>query len=605
MCGIFGYLGNKEALNILLDGLRSLEYRGYDSAGVAILNGSVTVLKTIGHVQCLVDKTKGEQFHGHLGIAHTRWATHGKVSEDNAHPHCSSSGRFVLVHNGIVENYAETGSFLRTKGYVFKGETDSEVLVNYIDYLVIFQGLTVKTALKKVMKVLLGAYAFVLMDEQEPGKIFAVRQMSPLVAGFSEGEVFLSSDTHALSKYAKRYFIMDNKSILVISGNAEPLLMNSDGVPLQVEYKELSNDSPGAGLEGYAHYMYKEIIEQPEIISGILKSGKDNFPKELSSFFRGSSHFNRIIILACGTSYHAGLVGKYLLEKYLRIPVSVEYAAEFRYRCPVVSPSDLVIGISQSGETADTLAAIRLAKGKGAFILSLCNVAESGMARESDATILLRAGTEIGVASTKSFTAQMVNLIQLTACIPFRDFPEFKTEELIDGLKSIPSKIKTIISREPHLIELAKKYSHHKHFLFLGRGFNYPIALEGALKLKEISYIHAEGYPASEMKHGPIALIDENFPVVAIACDAENRRKMISNIMEIKARGGIVIALIREGDTEITNIADEIIEIPPVQDALVPLLSVVPLQLFAYHIALSLGRDVDQPRNLAKSVTVE
>ena len=605
MCGIFGYIGKEEAAGILLDGLHLLEYRGYDSAGLAILNGSLNVLKTIGNVQCLVDKAKENQYPGKVGIAHTRWATHGKVSEENAHPHLSVSGRFVLAHNGIIENYAEIGRLLREKGYRFKGETDSEVLVNFIDYLVINQRLSIDKALQKVMEVLHGAYAFVLLDGKEPERIFAVRQMSPLVVGFSDGEAFLSSDTHALSNYAKRYFIMDNQSILVLSQNAEPLLMNKDGVRQPIEYKDLKLTLLDSGLAGFSHYMHKEINEQPDIITQVLASGNDSILSDLTQLNGKLSHFKRIIILACGTSYHAGMIGRYLIEKYARIPVSVEYAAEFRYRHPVLGHSDLVVGISQSGETADTLAAVRLAKEKGAFVLSLCNVAESSMARESDAALFIGAGTEIGVASTKAFTAQVMKLIQLAAYMSFHEQQEFPINEIIEELKLIPSKMRKIITREPYLMELARKYAYYKHFLFLGRGINHPIALEGALKLKEISYIHAEGYPASEMKHGPIALIDENFPVVAIACDAENRGKMISNIMEVKARNGIVIAVINEGDTEIAAMVDDTIEVPVTHDVLVPLLSVIPLQLFAYHSALTLGCNVDRPRNLAKSVTVE
>jgi glucosamine--fructose-6-phosphate aminotransferase (isomerizing) len=605
MCGIFGYMGKNEAEQILLDGLHLLEYRGYDSAGIAILNGSLNLVKTMGNVQCLADKLKESRHPGKIGIAHTRWATHGKVSEANAHPHLSFSGRFVLVHNGIIENYTIIREMMKEYGYTFNGETDSEVLVNYIDFLAIHKGLTVENALKQVMVDLHGAYAFVLIDNTESERIFAVRQMSPLVVGLSDGEVFLSSDSHALSNYASRYFIMANHSILILSRGAEPFLMNKEGVQQQVEYKELKHTILDSGLAGFSHYMHKEIYEQPEIISRSISSENENLYKELSPLIGKLDQFKRMIILACGTSYHAGMIGRYLIEKYARIPVSVEYAAEFRYRHPVVGPEDLIIGISQSGETADTLAAVRMAKEEGAFILSLCNVAESSMARESDATIFLEAGVEIGVASTKAFTAQVMKLIQLAEFITSKKGQLFPNQEISEDLALIPSKMRFIFAYEQHLIDLAKKYSHCKNFLFLGRGINHSVALEGALKLKEISYIHAEGYPASEMKHGPIALIDENFPVVAIACDAENRGKMISNIMEVKARNGIVIAVINEGDKEIAGMVDEIIEVPKTNDALVPLLSVIPLQLFAYHTALALGCNVDRPRNLAKSVTVE
>jgi len=605
MCGIFGYIGNKEAEHILLDGLHLLEYRGYDSAGIAILNGSINMVKTTGNVQCLANKLKETEHPGKIGIAHTRWATHGRVSEENAHPHLSFSGRFVLVHNGIVENYTEIGRLLKGNGYVFQGETDSEVLVNYIDYLAIRKGLTVENVLKQVMVDLHGAYAFVLIDKKESERIFAVRQMSPLVVGLSEGEVFLSSDSHALSNYASLYFIMANHSILILSRGAEPFLMNKEGIRQPIEYKKLKFTILDSGLAGFSHYMHKEIYEQPGIISRSITSGIENLLTELAPLSSKLDQFKRLIILACGTSYHAGMIGRYLIEKYVRIPVSVEYAAEFRYRHPVVGPNDLIIGISQSGETADTLAAMRMAKEEGAFTLTLCNVAESSMARESDLTIFLEAGVEIGVASTKAFTAQVLKLIQLTTFLSSHHGQLFPIQEITEELALIPSKMRFILAYEQHLINLAKKFSHCKNFLFLGRGINHSVALEGALKLKEISYIHAEGYPASEMKHGPIALIDENFPVVAIACDAENRGKMISNIMEVKARNGIVIAVIAEGDKEIAGMVDETIEIPVTNDALIPLLSVIPLQLFAYHTALALGCNVDRPRNLAKSVTVE
>jgi glutamine---fructose-6-phosphate transaminase (isomerizing) len=605
MCGIFGYIGNKEAEKILLDGLHLLEYRGYDSAGIAILNGSINMVKTTGNVDCLANKLKESDHPGKIGIAHTRWATHGKVSEDNAHPHLSFSGRFVLVHNGIIENYVVIRELLKEKGYTFHGETDSEVLVNWIDFLVIRKGLTVENALKQLMVDLHGAYAFVLIDNRESERIYAVRQMSPLVVGLADGEVFLSSDSHALSNYASRYFIMNNHSILVLSRGHEPLLMNKEGIRQPIEYKVLKHTILDSGLAGFSHYMHKEIYEQPDNISRCISSGDEDLQNELSPLKGKLGQFKRMVILACGTSYHAGMIGRHLIEKYVRIPVSVEYAAEFRYRNPVVGPDDLIIGISQSGETADTLAAMRMAKEEGAFTLTLCNVAESSMARESDLTVSLDAGVEIGVASTKAFTAQVMKLIQLTAFLSSHNGRKFLIDDIADELALIPSKMRFIFAYEQHLIELAKKYAHCKNFLFLGRGINHSVALEGALKLKEISYIHAEGYPASEMKHGPIALIDENFPVVAIACDAENRGKMISNIMEVKARNGIVIALIAEGDKEVAAMVDEAIEIPVTHDALVPLLSVIPLQLFAYHTALALGCNVDRPRNLAKSVTVE
>jgi len=478
-------------------------------------------------------------------------------------------------------------------------------LVNYIDFLAIHKGLAVVDALKQVMVDLHGAYAFVLIDKTESERIFAVRKMSPLVVGFSDGEAFLSSDSHALSNYANRCFIMANQSILILPRGTEPVLMDKDGHRQKIEYKELKHTILDSGLAGFVHYMHKEIFEQPDIIAQGISSGNEKLQTELAPLTDKLDQFRRIIILACGTSYHAGLIGHYLIEKYARIPVSVEYAAEFRYRHPVVGPGDLIIGISQSGETADTLAATRMAKEEGAYVLTLCNVAESSMAGESDLAIFLEAGVEIGVASTKAFTAQVMKLIQLTAFIASHHGQLFSMEGIADDLALIPSKMRFIFACEQHLIDLAEKYAHCKNFLFLGRGINHAVALEGALKLKEISYIHAEGYPASEMKHGPIALIDENFPVVAIACDAENRGKMISNIMEVKARNGIVIAVIIEGDKEIAGMVDETIEVPTTNDALVPLLSVIPLQLFAYHTALALGCNVDRPRNLAKSVTVE
>lgn len=605
MCGIFGYIGKKEAEPILLDGLHLLEYRGYDSAGIAILNGSINIVKTTGNVQILDNKLKEKYCPGKMGIAHTRWATHGKVSVENAHPHLSFSGRFVLVHNGIIENYSALGQLLKANGYVFKGETDSEVLVNWIDYLAVVKQLTVEEVLKQVMVDVHGAYAFVLMDNTDPKRLFAVRQMSPLVVGLSDGEVFLSSDSHALSNYVNRYFIMADHSILILTRNHKPRLINQEGNHLPIEYKELKFTLLDSGLGGLSHYMLKEIYEQPDILSRYFSQGNEQLQDEFADLSNKISEVKRLIILACGTSYHAGLIGHYLIEKYARIPVTVEYAAEFRYRNPVIGPDDLIIGISQSGETADTLAATRMAKEKGAFILSLCNVPESSLARESDINISLGAGTEIGVASTKAFTAQVMKLIQLTTVLASSNGQKPLIKKIHDELIQIPSGIRILLAYEQHIKDLAYKFSHCKNFLFLGRGINYPVALEGALKLKEISYIHAEGCPASEMKHGPIALIDENFPVIAIACDKENRDKMISNIREIKARNGILIALITEGDREIADLVDETIEIPETSDMLNPLLSVIPLQLFAYHTAVALGCNVDRPRNLAKSVTVE
>jgi glucosamine--fructose-6-phosphate aminotransferase (isomerizing) len=537
MCGIFGYIGHKEASPILLNGLQMLEYRGYDSAGLAILNGTIKLVKTTGNVKSLTNKVAGMQVSGSVGIAHTRWATHGRVSEANAHPHLSFSGRFTLVHNGIIENHNDLRKMLKDNGFSFNGETDSEVLVNYLEFLVLNKKFTVKEALVQSMKDLHGAYAYVLIDEADNNCLYAVRQMSPLVAGFGENEYFLSSDSQALSSYVDKVFFLENQSILIFSKEEEPLLMNKEGEKQEIVLSELKYTNLDSGLNGFDHYMHKEIFEQPAIVSSYLTVEKD-VSKAFELIEHQLDQFNRIIILACGTSYHAGLIGRYLIEKYARISVMVEYAAEFRYRCPVIGPDDLVIGISQSGETADTLAAVRMAKEEGAFILSLCNVPESSMARESDAVIYLEAGPEIGVASTKAFTTQVLHLIRLTAFLADRRGFGKNVVDLMGEMKELPARMRALFARETHIKVLAAKYSGFKHFLFLGRGINHPVALEGALKLKEISYIHAEGYPAAEMKHGPIALIDENFPVVAVACDAENRGKMISNIMEVKARNG-------------------------------------------------------------------
>ena len=612
MCGIVGYIGDKNVYPILIQGLQRLEYRGYDSAGLAIFNDSLNVFKCKGRVSDLEKHVESEDISGHVGIGHTRWATHGEPNDRNAHPHTSMSGDFVLVHNGIIENYAELKSDLLKKGYTFQSETDTEVLVNLIDYFYhnaeeVNAEIAVRLALSKVV----GAYGIVVICKKEKNQLIAARKGSPLVIGIGRGEYFIASDATPIVNYTDSVIYLNDHDVAIINKDSLTLKTVENN---PVAFKITKVDMTIGDLEkgDFEHFMLKEIFEQPKTIedtfrgriapdhSDIVLGGLlDVFPKILKA--------RRIIIIGCGTSWHAALVGEYLIEEYARIPVEVEYASEFRYRNPILNSDDVVIAISQSGETADTLAALRMAKEKGATILGICNVVGSSIARETDAGVYTHAGVEIGVASTKAFTAQ-VTVITLFALKLAKENGNISTAlylDLIKELAEIPEKAKSILVKHPHIKEVAAKYKDSINALYLGRGYLFPVALEGALKLKEISYIHAEGYAAGEMKHGPIALVDDNLPVIVVAAKDQYYEKIVSNIQEVKARKGNIIAVVTEGDDGLKNMVNDIFEIPRSHPAVSPLLAIIPLQLFSYYIALMRGCDVDQPRNLAKSVTVE
>ncbi len=611
MCGIVGYIGAKNAYPILLKGLKRLEYRGYDSAGVALQNDTTHIYKKKGKVSDLEDYVTGKNISGTIGIGHTRWATHGEPNDTNAHPHHSQNGLFTLIHNGIIENYTYLKNSLEEQGVRFYSDTDTEVLVNLIEYIYQAQKVTAEIAVRLALSKVVGAYGLVILCREEPDKIIAARNSSPLVIGLGENEYFLASDATPIIEYTDRVIYLNNDDVAIIKRD-ELILKNLKNDILEPHVQKLDLGISEIEKNGYDHFMLKEIFEQPRSI-------KDTFRGRLQSdqnqIKLGGLHevtetlleAKRIIIVACGTSWHAGLVGEYLFEDLARVQVEVDYASEFRYRNPVINPDDVVIAISQSGETADTLAAIQLAKEAGATVLGICNVVGSSISRETHAGVYTHAGPEIGVASTKAFTAQVTVLSMMALMIGRKKelISQERYATLLNELEEIPSKIETILEGNDHFHKIADIYKSVSNALYLGRGVSYPVALEGALKLKEISYIHAEGYPAAEMKHGPIALIDENMPVVFIATKDNSYEKIVSNIQEVKARNGIVIAIVTEGDDAIERMADHVIEIPPTDPALISLLSVVPLQLIAYHIAVMRGCNVDQPRNLAKSVTVE
>jgi glucosamine--fructose-6-phosphate aminotransferase (isomerizing) len=611
MCGIVGYIGPQQAYPILINGLKRLEYRGYDSAGIALISDGFTVCKCKGKVADLEKLGGTESYPGHIGMGHTRWATHGEPNEVNAHPHTSFHGHFVLVHNGIIENYSSIKRHLLSRGVKFTSDTDTEVLVNLIEHLYLEGDLSADLAILMALNKVEGAYGIVVACKAEPTKLFAARKGSPLVIGVGEGEYFLASDATPLIEHTHNVIYMNDEDFAVIS-KEELLLRNLRNVVLKPEIKALDLSIGEIDKEGYAHFMQKEIFEQPRSIqdtfrgrvlpdqSGIQLGGLHSVLPQLFSA-------KRIIITACGTSWHAGLVGEYFLEDLARIPVEVEYSSEFRYRNPVLNPDDIVLAISQSGETADTLAAVKLARKSGVTVIGICNVVGSSIARETDAGVYTHAGPEIGVASTKAFTAQVTVLIMMALMIGRNNgrLTQKKYEELVSELVEIPNKIRLTLEKDPEILELAKQYQYANNAIYLGRGVFFPVALEGALKLKEISYIHAEGYPAAEMKHGPIALIDENMPVLVVAARDQTQDKVLSNIQEVKARKGKVIAIVSAGDTDISMLADHVIEIPESTPEFSVLLSVIPLQLLAYHIAVLRGCNVDQPRNLAKSVTVE
>ena len=614
MCGIVGYIGKRDAYPVLIKGLHRLEYRGYDSAGVALIgkNGNLNVYKAKGKVSELENFAKDKDISGSIGIAHTRWATHGEPNSVNAHPHYSESEELAIIHNGIIENYSVLRQGLQQHGYTFKSQTDTEVLVQLIEYTKRTDNVDLKTAVQLALNQVVGAYAIAVLDRSNPNIIVAARKGSPLVVGIGDGEYFLASDATPIVEYTDKVVYINDEEVVLLETNKELEISTIGNVRKTPEIKKLELTISQLEKGGYPHFMLKEIFEQPHTLSDSMK-GRVNVDQNniaISGFIDNKERFinaKRIIITACGTSYHAGLIAKYAIEEFTHIPVEVEYASEFRYRKPVIDSSDIVIAISQSGETADTLAAIQLAKSKGAFIFSICNVIGASIPRLSDSGCYTHVGPEIGVASTKAFTAQVTALTMLALCIS----KEKKTIndnlylKLVKELSLIPGKIEHILSQDETIKAFSKTFTYAQNFIYLGRGYNYPVAMEGALKLKEISYIHAEGYPAAEMKHGPIALISHDMPVVVIAPHSDTYEKVVSNIQEIKARKGKVISVVTEGDKIVTNMSDFVITIPETEECLTPLLTVIPLQLLAYHIAVAKDCDVDQPRNLAKSVTVE
>ena len=614
MCGIVGYIGKREAYPVLIKGLKRLEYRGYDSAGVALINGEgeMNVYKAKGKVSDLEEYVANKDAGGSVGIAHTRWATHGEPCQVNAHPHYSSSGNLALIHNGIIENYAALKEKLIRKGYTFRSGTDTEVLVQLIEFVQETKHLDLLTAVEIALRSVVGAYAIAVLDRRQPNQIIAARKSSPLVVGIGEGEFFLASDASPIVEYTKQVVYLDDEEVAVIRPDEELKVVNLHSVKITPEVKTVDMELSQLEKGGYPYFMLKEIFEQPDCLMDCMR-GRVNAEATnivLSAVIDHKERLlsaRRFIIVACGTSWHAGLIGKHLIENFCRIPVEVEYASEFRYRNPVIDEHDVVIAISQSGETADTLAAVELAKKHGAFIYGICNAVGSSIPRSTHTGSYIHVGPEIGVASTKAFTGQVTVLTMLALCLARekQTISEEQYLELVHELSLIPDKMKHVLEMNVAIAQHSRIFTYAHNFLYLGRGYNYPVALEGALKLKEISYIHAEGYPAAEMKHGPIALIDAEMPVVVIATHNAMYEKILSNIQEIKARKGKVIALVTEGDEEISRLADDVIELPKTMECFEPLITTIPLQLLAYHIAVCKGKDVDQPRNLAKSVTVE
>jgi glutamine---fructose-6-phosphate transaminase (isomerizing) len=611
MCGIVAYIGSREAYPVIMKGLKRLEYRGYDSAGVALLDKDLRVYKKQGRVAALEESIIGNDLHGHAGMGHTRWATHGEPSDRNAHPHLSASGKLAMIHNGIIENYTQLKTELIKKGYVFKSDTDTEVLLNFIEDIQENNQCNLEEAMRIALKRVTGAYVIVLLDREHQDTIFTARKGSPLVIGIGKGEHFLASDASPIIEYTKEVVYVNDYELAIIKSD-ELVLKNLGNEKITPFVQKLDLELTAIEKGGYDHFMLKEIFEQPDTIFDCLR-GRLNATKGTITMAGVQNNIEklvnarRIIVVACGTSWHAGLIAEYIIEEICRIPVEVEYASEFRYRNPIVYPGDVIFAISQSGETADTIVAIEKAKEQGAFIFAVVNVVGSSIARISHAGAYTHAGPEIGVASTKAFTAQLTVLIMIALKIALekQTISDEKYMQLLAELQSVPDKAKELLHSAHQINKLATKYSSVKDALYLGRGNNFPVALEGALKLKEISYIHAEGYPAAEMKHGPIALVDENLPVVFAAPRSQHHEKLVSNIQEIKARKGKVIAVVSEGDDEITKMADDTITIPIIDELISPLLSVIPLQLFACYLGIAKGLDVDKPRNLAKSVTVE
>ena len=613
MCGIVGYIGFRDAYPILIKGLQRLEYRGYDSAGIALMNdGQLNVYKAKGKVADLIQFAEQKNIKGTIGIAHTRWATHGEPNTVNAHPHYSQSEELAIIHNGIIENYAVLKQGLIENGYSFQSETDTEVLIQLIEFIKKSNHVDLATAVQLALNQVIGAYAIAVLEKNQPDIIVAARKGSPLVVGVGENEYFLASDATPIIEYTNKVVYIGEEEIVTLKRGNGMKIKTISNVEKTPEVMKLEMTLNQLEKGGFPHFMLKEIFEQPKTLADSMR-GRVNVDENnvvLSGFIDNKDKFvnaGRIIITACGTSWHAGLIGMYVIEEFARIPVEVEYSSEFRYRKPVIYPNDVVIAISQSGETADTLAAVELAKSKGAFIFGICNVVGSSIPRNTHSGAYTHVGPEIGVASTKAFTAQVTVLTMLALMIG-REKKTINDEtylKIVKELGLIPDKMKSLLNQNEIIAQFAKTFTYAQNFIYLGRGYNFPVALEGALKLKEISYIHAEGYPAAEMKHGPIALISHEMPVVVIAPSSGMYEKVVSNIQEIKARKGKIISIVTEGDEVVKNLSDYCIEIPDTEECLVPLLAAIPLQLMAYHIAIVKGCDVDQPRNLAKSVTVE
>ena len=614
MCGIVGYIGTREAYPILIKGLHRLEYRGYDSAGVALLNdaGELNVFKTKGKVENLEKYCQGKDISGSVGIAHTRWATHGEPSDVNAHPHYSQSETLALIHNGIIENYQSLKELLIARGYTFKSETDTEVLVQLIEYVKKENNLPLFEAVQQALSQVVGAYAIGIIERNNPNLLVTARKGSPLVIGVGEDEYFLGSDASPIIEYTKDVIYVEDEQIAKIEKGKDLIVVNLSNVRVTPNIVQINMDLSEIEKGGYPYFMIKEIMEQPKAlnlcVNGRLQ--KEDFEIKLSGIIDNIDKFKnarRILISACGTSWHAGLIAKYLFEYYCKIPVEVEVASEFRYRQPVILSDDVMIAISQSGETADTLAAIELAKEKGAFVYGVCNVVGSSIARATYTGTYTHAGPEIGVASTKAFTTQVMvlTMIALSVAKELKTIEQGEYKIIVAEILQVIPKVEEILKSHKEIEDISKVFTYAKNFIYLGRGYNYPVALEGALKLKEISYIHAEGYPAAEMKHGPIALIDEEMPVVVIAPKFGHYDKILSNVQEVKARKGRIISIVTKGDVAIKALSDYCIEIPEIEESLSPLLTIIPLQLLSYYVAVAKGRNVDQPRNLAKSVTVE
>ena len=614
MCGIVGYIGKKDAFPILIKGLRRLEYRGYDSAGVALINdnGDLNVCKTKGKVDNLVEYCNDKNVSGSVGIAHTRWATHGEPSAVNAHPHYSESKNLAIIHNGIIENYADLKEKLKAKGVTFRSDTDTEVLVQLVEYVMERKQLDLLTAVQVALYQVIGAYAIAIIDKRHPDQIIAARKQSPLVVGIGDDEFFLGSDASPIVEYTDKVVYLEDGNIAVLKRGEDLKVVSLLGEEQELVVKKVDINLGQLEKGGFPHFMLKEIFEQPDCLTNCMR-GRVNVDTDnvvlsaVIDYKQQLLNAKRFIIVACGTSWHAGLIGKQMIEQFCRIPVEVEYASEFRYRNPVITKEDVVIAISQSGETADTLAAVQLAKESGAFIYGICNAIGSSIPRATDTGSYIHVGPEIGVASTKAFTGQVTVLTMLALALA-KEKGTISSDDymhIVKELHEIPAKIKAVLNMNDRIADLSRTFTYARNFLYLGRGFSYPVALEGALKLKEISYIHAEGYPAAEMKHGPIALIDSDMPVVVIATHNGMYEKVLSNIQEVKARKGKVIAVVSQGDDTISRIADEVIALPDTIECLEPLLATIPLQMLAYHVAVCKGLNVDQPRNLAKSVTVE